>query len=36
MGPFYFTVALTWVIALTLIVITRGKLGYQAETLEKE
>lgn len=29
--PFYFTVVLTWVLALTLIVVTKGRLGYQAE-----
>jgi membrane protease YdiL (CAAX protease family) len=27
--PFYFTVLLTWAIALTLIMVTRGRLGYQ-------
>jgi membrane protease YdiL (CAAX protease family) len=27
--PFYFTVLLTWAIALTLITVTRGRLGYQ-------
>lgn len=27
--PFYFTVLLTWAVALTLIFITRGQLGYQ-------
>jgi len=34
--PFYFTVALTWIIALALIALTRGKLGYQSETIGKE
>lgn len=34
--PFYFTVALIWVIALALIMITRGQLGYQpAERMEE-
>jgi membrane protease YdiL (CAAX protease family) len=28
--PFYFTVLLTWAIALTLIAVTRGRLGYQS------
>lgn len=28
--PFYFTVILAWVVALTLIVMTRGKLGYES------
>lgn len=35
-GPFYFTVVLTWIIALALIAITRGKLGYQSEKVDKE
>jgi membrane protease YdiL (CAAX protease family) len=29
-SPFYFTVLLTWVIALALIVVTRGRLGHRA------
>lgn len=33
--PFYFTVALIWVIALVLIIFTRGKLGYRSETLTR-
>lgn len=33
--PFYFTVALVWVIALALLVMTKGRLGYDAE-MEKE
>lgn len=33
--PFYFTVALIWVIALVLIIFTLGKLGYQSETLTR-
>jgi membrane protease YdiL (CAAX protease family) len=28
-GPFHFTVTLIWLIALTLIIATRGRLGYQ-------
>ena len=29
--PFYFTVALTWMIAIALILITKGRLGYTSE-----
>jgi membrane protease YdiL (CAAX protease family) len=29
--PFYFTVALVWMIAIALIFLTKGQLGYQAE-----
>ena len=29
--PFYFTVALIWVLALVLILVTKGRLGYQEE-----
>jgi membrane protease YdiL (CAAX protease family) len=29
--PFYFTVALIWVIALALILVTRGQLGYKSK-----
>jgi hypothetical protein len=34
--PSYFTVSLIWAIALTLIAMTREKLGYQSETVDKE
>lgn len=33
--PFQFTVALMWMIAIALIFITQGQLGYQAEAAEK-
>jgi hypothetical protein len=29
-GPFYFTVALAWMIAIALIFLTKGQLGYEA------
>jgi len=32
--PFYFTVVLTWIIALALIRITKGSLGYDPNTVE--
>jgi membrane protease YdiL (CAAX protease family) len=32
--PFYFTVALTWIIALALIGMTKGRLGYDPNTVE--
>lgn len=32
--PFYFTVILAWAVALTLIVITRGQLGYKPDHTE--
>ena len=31
LGPFQFTVALTWMIAIALILITKGQLGYEPE-----
>ena len=34
-GPFYFTVALIWVLALVLILITKGKLGYSSDESER-
>ena len=32
--PFYFTVVLTWIIALALIGMTKGRLGYDPNTVE--
>ena len=32
--PFYFTVVLTWIIALALIGITKGNLGYDSNRAE--
>jgi membrane protease YdiL (CAAX protease family) len=32
--PFYFTVVLTWILALALIGITKGRLGYDPNTVE--
>lgn len=34
--PFYFTVILAWAVALTLIVITRGQLGYKPDQAESQ
>ena len=38
-GPFYFTVALVWMIAIALIFLTKGQLGYEAkknQSIDKE